>query len=132
MTYLLDTHVAISWLFNERKLDKDHARILERAERSRKEVGLSAVSLWEIAKLVERDRIELPRTIDECMLELESCSGLSILPITGRIAIESTRLGARFHSDPADQLIVATARCHGLTLLTSDRHVIGSGIVAVA
>jgi PIN domain nuclease of toxin-antitoxin system len=48
------------------------------------------------------------------------------------VAVESTRLGARFHSDPIDQVIVATARCHGLTLLTVDERIIESGVVAVA
>jgi PIN domain nuclease of toxin-antitoxin system len=130
MKYLLDTHVAVRWFFEDRKLDKDHRRILARVEHIGGEVGLSAISLWEIAKLVEHDRLALE--VDECLADIEASTSLAILPITGRIAIESTRLGARFHSDPADQLIVATARCHGLTLLTSDRYVIDSGIVAVA
>jgi PIN domain nuclease of toxin-antitoxin system len=129
MTYLLDTHVAIWRLFDERKLDKDHGRVIDRVERAGKQVAVSAISLWEIAKLVEHRRIELPRPIDECLGELDSA--LMIVPLSARIAIESTRLGARFHGDPADQLIVATARCLGMTLLTSDRKMIASGIVAV-
>jgi PIN domain nuclease of toxin-antitoxin system len=132
MKYLLDTHVAIWWLFQDRKLDKDHARILERIERARDEVGLSAISLWEIAKLVELGRLELPRAIDESFAQLEGHAALTILPLTGRVAIESTYVGARLRGDPADQLIVATARCHGLTLLTADRKLIESGVVAVA
>ena len=132
MKYLLDTHVAVWWFFADRKLDRDHARILERSDRAGEELGLSAISLWEIALLAARDRLDLPQPIDECIALLETNARLAILPLNGRVAIESTRLGTRFHSDPADQLIVATARCHGLTLLTSDRRVIESGIVAVA
>jgi len=132
MKYLIDTHVAVWWLFEHRKLDKDHSRILERVVRAGDELGLSVISLWEIAKLVELDRLELPQPLDECIALLETTAALALLPLSGRVAIESTRLGGRLRGDPADQLIVATARCHGLTLLTSDRHIIDSGVVAVA
>ena len=132
MTYLLDTHVVIWWLTDDRKLSKRHAKLLEQSERSGRAIGLSAISLWEIAKLVERERIELTQSVDDSLEQLETSAFVSILPLTGRVAIESTRLGARFHSDPIDQLIVATARCHGLTLLTVDERIIESGVVAVA
>jgi PIN domain nuclease of toxin-antitoxin system len=130
--YLLDTHVVIWWLTDDRKLSKGHAKLLERSERSGTAVGLSALSLWEIAKLVERGRLELTQSLDDSLEHLETSEFVTILPLTGRVAIESTRLGARFHSDPIDQLIVATARCHGLTLLTVDERIIESGVVAVA
>ena len=92
----------------------------------------SARSLWEIAKLVERGRLELTQSVDDSLEQLETSALFAILPLTGRVALESTRLGGRFHSDPIDQLIVATARCHGLTLLTVDERIIESGVVAVA
>ena len=132
MKYLLDTHVVIWWLTDDRKLSKGHTKLLERSERSGTAVGLSAISLWEIAKLVERGRIELTQSVDDSLEQLETSAFVSILPLTGRVALESTRLGARFHSDPIDQIIVATARCNGLTLLTVDERIIESGVVAVA
>ncbi len=132
MKYLLDTHVMVWWLTDDRKLSREHAKLLERSERSGTAVGLSAISLWEIAKLVERGRIELTQSVDESFEQLETSAFVSILPLTGRVAIESTRLGARFHADPIDQLIVATARCQGLTLLTVDQRIVESGVVAVA
>src|SRR5262245_383877 len=100
---------------DDRKLSKEHAKILERCERSGTTVALSAMSLWEIAKLVERGRLELTQSVDDSVEQLEMSSLVSVLPLTGRVAIESTRLGGRFHSDPIDQIIAATARCHGLT-----------------
>lgn len=130
MKYLLDTHVVIWWLMDDRKLPKEHARLLDRSERSGTTVGLSAISLWEIAKLVERGRLELTQSVDDSLEQLETSAFITILPLTGRVAIESTRLGARFHSDPIDQVIAATARCHGLTLLTVDDRIIESGVVA--
>ena len=132
MKYLLDTHVVIWWLTDDRKLSRGYAKLLERSERSGMAVGFSAISLWEIAKLVERGRIELTQSVDDSLEQLETSAFLSILPLTGRVAVESTRLGARFHSNPIDQVIVATARCHGLTLLTVDERIIESGVVAVA
>jgi PIN domain nuclease of toxin-antitoxin system len=90
------------------------------------------MSLWEIAKLVERGRLELTQSLDDSLEQLETSAFVTMLPLTGRVAIESTRLGARFHSDPIDQVIAATARCHGLTLLTVDERIIDSGVVAVA
>src|ERR1041384_2025576 len=122
----------IWWLTNDRKVSKAHAKLLERSERSGTPVGFSAISLWEIAKLVERGRIELAQSVDDSLEQLETSAFITILPLTGRVAVESPRLGARFHSDPIDQVIVATARCHGLTLLTVDERIIESGVVAVA
>ena len=130
MKYLLDTHVVIWWLMDDRKLPKEHARLLDRSERSGTTVGLSAISLWEIAKLIERGRLELTQSVDDSLEQLETSAFITVLPLTGRVAIESTRLGARFHSDPIDQVIAATARCHGLTLLTVDDRIIESGVVA--
>jgi len=132
LKYLLDTHVVIWWLTDDRKLPKEHARILDRSERSGTAVGLSAITLWEIAKLVERGRLELTQSLDDCLDQLESSALITILPLDARVAAESTRLGTRFHADPADQLIAATARCHGLTLLTADERIIESGVVAIA
>ena len=132
MKYLVDTHVVIWWLTDDRKLSKDHARLLERAERTGASVGLSAISLWEIAKLVERGRLALTASVDECLEQLETSSTITVLPLTARISVESTRLGARFHADPIDQIIAATARSHALTLLTADERIIESGVVATA
>ena len=132
MKYLLDTHVVIWWLNDDRKLSKAYARLLERSERSGTAMGISAITLWEIAKLVERGRLELTQSVGDSLEQLETSALVTILPLTGRVALESTRLGGRFHPDPIDQLIVATARCHGLTLLTVDERIRESGVVAVA
>lgn len=132
MKYLLDTHVVIWWLNDDRKLSKAHAKLLERSERSGTAMGISAITLWEIAKLVERGRLELTQSVGDSLEQLETSALVTILPLTSRVALESTRLGGRFHPDPIDQLIVATARCHGLTLLTVDERIRESGVVAVA
>jgi PIN domain nuclease of toxin-antitoxin system len=56
---------------------------------------------------------------------------IEVLPITPEIAAVGAQLGSGFHKDPADRIIVATARCHGLKLLTSDERIRGWGGVGV-
>src|SRR5215831_5108160 len=102
--------------------------------RGRKEtpVGVSGITLWEIAMLASRGRIWLNLPIEEYLGRIESSSTFQILSLEGRIAAESTRLGPSFPRDPVDQIIAATARCHGLLLITADDPIRKSGVVAVA
>ncbi len=126
MRYLLDTHVLVWWQRDDRRLSKEHRSVLARVARRREQVAVSAVSLWEIAKLIASGRLSASETVDDLLAELESSAALVILPLTARIVADSTRLGASFPSDPIDQLIAATARCNGLTLLTSDERILAA------
>jgi len=83
-------------------------------------LGVSVISCWEVAKLVEFGRLVLPTTLDEWMNQALAYPGIRLLSLTPRIAIESSRLTAPFHKDPADQIIVATAREYGCELATLD------------
>ena len=95
-------------------------------------IGISAISLWEIAKLVEVGRLELPCSLTEWFEQALSYPGILILELSPEIAIESTRLPGDFHRDPADQIIVATARKHNCQLITSDRKILNYGhVIAV-
>lgn len=73
--------------------------------------------------MVERGRLDIDRPLDLWLAEVESHPLISVLHITARIAAESVRLGEDFHNDPADQIIVATARCFGLRLITADERI---------
>lgn len=77
-----------------------------------------------MAKLVERGRLELPYSLEEWFELALSYPGVSLLELTPEIAIESTRLPGQFHRDPADQIIVATARVYGCPLVTSDGQIL--------
>jgi len=132
VTYLLDTHVAIWWLTEDRKLPKAHGRLLEKAERSGTPIGISAISFWEIAKLVESGRLAVDESVSDLLERLDTHPRIEVLPLSRDIAIESCLLGGRFPRDPGDQIIAATARCHGLTLLTADQRIIDSGAVNIA
>jgi len=131
MRLLLDTHVLIWWLTDEPRLSRVQVQALDRASASGERLGVSAISFWEIAKLIERGRIKLPRSLDQLFDEIEAHPGVQLLPLSPRISIESTRLGAGFHHDPADQIIAATARVHGLRLVTADERIRDSGVVAI-
>jgi PIN domain nuclease of toxin-antitoxin system len=120
---LLDTHILIWWLSDPRKLSREQSRLLNQLEQAGEPARISAITIWESAMLVHRGRIEVAASLDSWIGELESHPLLDILAITARIAAESVRLDDTFPKDPADRLIVATARCHGLTLITADENI---------
>jgi len=129
---LLDTHILVWWRSSPHRLAQAHARRLAELERRGGVLGLSAITLWELAKMVERGRLEIDRPLDLWLEELETHPLLTVSPITARIAAESVRLGEDFHKDPADQIIVATARCLGLQLITADERIRRWGRVPLA
>jgi PIN domain nuclease of toxin-antitoxin system len=73
--------------------------------------------------IMQRGRIAVDMPLDAWLDSIEFQPLITILPLTTKIAAESVRLGDDFPRDPADQIIVATARCHGLTLITADEHI---------
>jgi PIN domain nuclease of toxin-antitoxin system len=128
---LLDTHILIWWLTDPRRLSRRQSKVLQELEQDGQPAAISAITLWESAMLVQRKKIEVEASVDTWIGELESHPLLAVLPITARIAAESVRLNASFPKDPADRLIVATARCHGLSLITADQNIRSWGKVAM-
>ncbi len=120
---LLDTHILVWWQSNPARLRKVHAQVLRELERRRQPAAISAMTLRELATMVQRGRHEIRMPLDLWLEEMESDPMLTVLPLTARIAAESVQLGADFPKDPADQIIVATARCHGLRLMTADENI---------
>ncbi len=116
---VLDTHIWVWWVHGSGRLAESQQEAIRSNESD--VLGISAISCWEIAKLVERNRLELPCSLSEWFVQALSYPGVFLLELTPEIAVESTRLPGQFHSDPADQLIVATARVHDCELVTSDR-----------
>jgi PIN domain nuclease of toxin-antitoxin system len=114
---LLDTHVWI-WLSME-----DKKNLSPNAAKAIREASLkciSAISCWEIAKLVEKGRIGLSiPTLTWVRRSLQEYD-IRMVELTAEIAVESTQLKG-MHADPADQIIAATSRVTGMPLLTSDK-----------
>lgn len=115
MKYLLDTSTWI-WVNGEvEKLSHRAAGILQEPGVT---FGLCGISLWEVAKKVQKGKLQLDRPILEWIRNALPDT-VQVLPITPEISVASTQLKG-FHNDPADQIIVATAQIHGLTLIASD------------
>jgi PIN domain nuclease of toxin-antitoxin system len=81
---------------------------------------LSVISVWELALLEAKGRIELTSSCADWVKSALATPGLVLAPLTPEIAIDSTRLPEPFHGDPADRIIVATARRTGARLATRD------------
>ena len=131
MTLAVDTHTLIWWLTGHERLTTAQAGALRRAEVRGDRVGVPAICFWEIAKLVERGRLELDMPVDDLFDEIADHPSVRVLELTPRIALESTRLCPGLQGDAADQLIAATARVHGLELVTADHRIRASRIVGV-
>lgn len=126
---VLDTHVWIWWVQGDARLRRTAVEALEQGESTG--LGVSAISCWEIAKLVEHGRLVLPCAVEEWLATALAYPGVELLPLSPRIAVESTQLPGEFHSDPADQIIVATARVHACSLMTADHKIRSYPHVAV-
>ncbi|HUJ51380.1 MAG TPA: type II toxin-antitoxin system VapC family toxin [Bryobacteraceae bacterium] len=131
MSYLLDTHILVWWRQDFKRLSKTQAQLLTNLEEKGQVAALSAISLRELAKMIQQRRIEVDMPLEPWLADVASHPLLTLLPISPRIAAESVRLGDDFHRDPADQIIVATARCHDLTLITADERIRRWGKVRV-
>ena len=114
----LDTHAWIWWTIAPDRLSDAQRETISGNEDDT--IGVSAISCWEIAKLCEYGRLELPVELSEWFRVALAYPGVALLELTPEIAVESTRLPGNFHRDPADQIIVATARVHRCPLVTSD------------
>jgi PIN domain nuclease of toxin-antitoxin system len=115
---VLDTHIWVWWVHGDEQLTKTQLEVIEANEANI--IGISAISCWEIAKLVECGRLELPCALGEWFEQALSYPGMHLLELTPEIAIESTQSPGEFHRDPANQIVVATARIHSCPLVTSD------------
>jgi PIN domain nuclease of toxin-antitoxin system len=116
---LLDTHAFLWWVTEDRRLSRPARRAIDRAL-SREQLGLSLISIWEIAKKVEKGQLVLDRPVDDWLDLATVRDGLRLVELTRPILVESCRLPRPFHGDPADQIIVATARDRDLPIVTRD------------
>lgn len=120
MPTLLDTHAWVWWVTEDRRLSTRAGAAIAKALLGQT-LWVSFVSLWEIAKKVEKQQLVLDRPIDEWLDLATIREGLHLAELTRPVLVESCRLPSGFHGDPADQMIVATARHQGALLVTKDR-----------
>ena len=124
---ILDTHIWVWWVHDISRLTKTQVEAIGVNESE--QIGVCTISCWEVAKLVEYGRLELPCSLREWFDQALSYPGIGLVELSPSIALESTRLPGWFHRDPADQIIVATARVFECPLVTSDRRILGYSYV---
>jgi PIN domain nuclease of toxin-antitoxin system len=120
VTVLLDTHVWLWWLLGSEQLPKEEQAALDRLA-TRGALRVAAVSLWETQMLHAKGRLSLNRPFDIWIRDATAVGVVQVLPLDVEVVIALDRLPASFHGDPADRLIVSTARAHHLPLATHDR-----------
>jgi PIN domain nuclease of toxin-antitoxin system len=114
---VLDTHAWVWWAAEAPRRLSARAR---RAIADAPSVGVSAISAWEVAMLVAKGRLDLDRDVLVWIRQALALPRVTLLPLTPEVAVRSTRLGDRFPGDPADRILVATARELGAALVTKD------------
>ena len=118
---LLDTHVLVWIALADPGLGRNARARLDKAMLAGSDIAVSAISFWEIGMLVEKGRLAIdPEQTRTQALRV----GIREIVVDGGLGIAASQL-ASFHGDPADRIIVATARQEGLPLLTADRKILG-------
>ena len=120
-TLVLDTHIWI-WLINgDKKIKKSNFLPYINDAVKLSGIKIPAISVWEVSMLVKKGRIVLSENTMEWINNALTAPGVSLYPLTPAVSYESTVLPGNFHGDPADRMIVATARILNAHLLTFDK-----------
>jgi PIN domain nuclease of toxin-antitoxin system len=118
---LLDTHVWIWWLSGGGNLSAAEYRAIELSSEI-EPPGVSAISLWEVQMLHSRRRLALQLPFESWLLQATLPDVVRVIPLDASVILELDRMPA-MHGDPADRLVVATARAHDLSLATHDSRI---------
>lgn len=116
---LLDTHVVLWATFDETRLGRQAAKSINIASHEDR-LAVSAITPWEIGLLASKKRINLHKDVLEWTREALAKPGVNFTPLSPEIAVASSSLPFDMHADPADRILVATARHLGATLVTAD------------
>ena len=123
MKYLLDTHTWIWWHMNPKNLSQKVKRLIRDTSKY-DELLLSAISPWEFSKLLEKKRIGISCDPEDWINRALDMPKLRLVPLSPVLAYHSTVLPKPFHNDPADQIIVASAREENAAILTKDERIL--------
>ncbi len=128
MTVLLDTHVWWWWVNQDRRLSRAQERQLRKVSRANPAL-VSDISLWEVSTLVSGGRLRTKVPLRE-WLELAAAEPLvRRCGISPAVAAELAELPPALHRDPADRILIATARVFDATLVTQDQRIVASKLV---
>jgi PIN domain nuclease of toxin-antitoxin system len=119
---VLDTHALVWWVNGDDALSKKAKAAIER-ELDGGQIILSAISAWEIAMLVEREKLVLSMDVASWLTTVSAIDAVRFVPVDVEIGLKSIDLPGEFHKDPADRMIVATARKLAVPLVTRDEKI---------
>ena len=120
---VLDTHALLWWASGGGEaLSAAAARAID-AELAGGQIMVSSISAWELAMLVDRGRVALSMDIEEWLSVVSQVEAVSFVPVDNEIGVKSIALPGAFHKDPADRIIVATARKLAAPLVTADEEI---------
>lgn len=123
---VLDTHVLIWAVNDDSRLGKTARQIIDdMTQHSR--ILIAAITPWEIAMLAQKGRIALGNDVGRWISRALALPGVALAPLEAPISVDSVRLPGDFHADPADRMIVATARFHQVPLMTADQAILAYG-----
>jgi PIN domain nuclease of toxin-antitoxin system len=120
---VLDTHAWVWWVNGTSILSRKAHRAIGQAARAAA-VFVSSISVWEVAQLVSKQRLELEMSVESWVAKSDAMPFLHFVPVDNSIFIKSVQLPGDFHKDPADRIIVATATVLGFPLVTRDRRIL--------
>ena len=123
---LLDTHALVWLAVGDARLSAAARKRIESAAQHQ-QLWVSAITPWEIGMLVAKGRLILDRDVMDWVGAALALPGIRLAPLDPAVAVASTRLPGELHGDPADRLIVATARHLGATLVTADAALLSYG-----
>ena len=124
---LLDTHIWI-WVLEGAVPEIGHAAQNQMTESGAMgRVLVSAISVWEVGMLEAKGRVRFSLEVGEWVRRALTAPGVRLAPLTPEIALDSTRLPEPVHGDPADRILIATARRTGATLVTRDAKIVDYG-----
>ena len=119
---ILDTHIWVWWAAEDARLRQEDRSAIQTVQDQG--LGVSAFSVWEVAKLSKKTRLELSMPLADWIDEALNLPFIELIPLSPTIIVDSILLPGNFHNDPADQIIVASARVLDCSLVTYDQAII--------
>lgn len=120
---LLDT-CAIIWIAMDEPIKPEARAALREASRIGDNVGISPISAWELGLLSAKGRLVATQSPTAIFADVLAAPGVRVEALTPSVLMESSFLPGRLHRDPADRILIATARALDLTLVTRDEAIL--------
>lgn len=121
---VIDTHVLVWWVSGQDNLLSPAAKHAIDQELAEGDILVSSISAWEIATLVFKGRLVLTMDVSTWLDTVGQIESVRFIPVDNDLGVKSTGLPGEFHKDPADRIIVATARRYAASLVTADEKII--------